>query len=244
MLEYLVTSKVRRRLLLLLWAEQKRGTAGELAELAGVAFGAVHGELKAMHRAHLVTSTFTAGKEVYAANFAHPKADALRELVVAEPAELPPGEDADDVRRALVYLGAPLRGVEPESVAASDVMQILARGALLARRDAVVARALPLCFWRSRESLDVRALSASAPRAEDKHAVGFFVELAGVLGGDRRLVGLAESFRDRRVSSLREFFLQRGAKRVHRSFPLAERWGFQMNMDLESFQALFEKFAR
>jgi hypothetical protein len=30
---------------------------------------------------------------------------------------------------------------------------------------------------------------------------------------------------------------------LHR-FPLAEKWGFQMRMDLESFRSLFDKFAR
>ena len=243
MLEYLVTSKVRRRLLLLLWGEQKGGTAGHLADLAGVALGATQNELKAMHRAQLVTSTFEGGKELYVANLAHPNAKELRALVVAKRVDAPTNENDDELRARLVYLGAPLRGVERLEVEKDDVLSTLASGALLARREPVVARALPLCYWRYRDSLDSELLGRTAPRAEDKHAVGFFVELAGTLGGDRRLVGVAESLRDRRLTSVREFFLVPGPHHLHRSFPLAEKWGFRMNMDLSSFQAVFDKFA-
>ena len=243
MLEYLVTSKVRRRLLLLLWAEQKGGTAGELAELAGVAFGAVHGELKAMHRVQLVTSTFEAGREVYAANLAHPNADTLRALALAGRVDAPSSDDDDQLRRKLVHLGAPLRGLEPLEVPESETLSTLVRGAVFSRRDPVVARSLPLCFWRFRDALDSKLLGVEAQRAEDKHVVGFFVELAGVLGGDRRLVGLAESLRDKRMTAVREFFVAAGARQAHRPFGLAEKWGFQMNMDLASFESVFQKFA-
>lgn len=245
MLQYLVTSKVRRRLLMLLWTERKAGSVAELADLARVAFASAHTELKAMQRAQLVVSERVGGKEVFAANNDHPGASTLRALV-AGTSGLPPTSAADELlRRELVSLGAPLRGVEPAEVVASKWMATLVRGAALARRDAVVARALPLCFWRLRDSLDLQALQAEAVAPEDKHAVGFFLELTGELGGDRRLVGLAESFRDRRLTSVRDFFHQSPARReTFREFPLAARWGFRMNTDAESFRSLFEKFVK
>jgi hypothetical protein len=123
-------------------------------------------------------------------------------------------------------------------------MALLVRGTVLARSDAVLARSLPIVFWNLRDSLEPRALLSHAARAEEKHAVGFFVELAGVLGQDRRLVGVAEQFRDRRVTSLRDFFLNVSPRRreLARDFPVAAKWGFRMNMDLESFRSLFDKF--
>jgi len=101
---------------------------------------------------------------------------------------------------------------------------------------------LPLCFWNVRSAIDPIEVSKLTTTAEDKHAVGFFLELAGELGGDRRLGGLAENLRDRRVTAVRDFFLTSTRREVFREFPLAEKWGFRMNMDLESFQSLFEKF--
>ena len=246
MLQYLVTSKVRRRLLVLLWGEKKRGSVAELADLASVAFAGAHGELKAMQRAQLVASQREGGKEVYSANFSHPQAETLRALVVADVHRAMPVTTDDDqlLKQRLVALGAPLRGVKPLQVGASEQMATLVRGASLARRDAVVARSLPLCFWKLRESLDPKALAELALRAEDKHAVGFFLELTSELGGDRRLVGLAENLRDRRMTSVRDFFQSPTPRReVFRAFPLATKWGYRMNMDLDSFRSLFDKLA-
>lgn len=244
MLEYLVKSKVRRRLLLLLWAENQRGSVAELADRAGVSFASAHDELKAMRRARVVLSEHQSGKEVYAANVDHPEAHVLRALVTADcspPATTTPDDEA--LKQKLVALGAPLRGVARLDVPASEQMSVLARGAALARRDPIVARSLPLCFWRLRESLESRTLAALAVRPEDKHALGFFLELTGELGGDRRLVGLAESLRDRRMTQVRDFFeLSPTRREVFRDFPLANKWGFRMNMDIDSFRTLFEKF--
>jgi hypothetical protein len=89
----------------------------------------------------------------------------------------------------------------------------------------------------------VKELQGLASRAEDKHAVGFFLEVTAELGGDRRLLGLAESFRDRRMKAVREFF-QTGRHEAAREFALATKWGFRMNMDLDAFRSLFSKFAR
>jgi hypothetical protein len=243
MLQYLVTSKVRRRLLVLLWGERKSGSVAELADLAGVAFAGAHGELKAMRGAQLVVSG-QAGKEVYSANFEHPEAEALRALVTSKPHPMPPTAEDQRLKRQLAGLGAPLRGVEPFVVKPSEQMATLVRGVLLARRDAVVARGLPICFWTVRESLDVKALAELTSRPEDKHALGFFLELTGELGGDRRLVGLADSVRDRRMTSLRDFFQSTQRSELARDFAVATKWGFRMNMDLASFRALFDKFVK
>jgi hypothetical protein len=244
MLQYLVRSKVRRRLLVLLWGQNKRGSVGELAELAGVAFAGVHAELKAMLRAELVVSERDGGKEVFSANLEHPDAKPLRALVAGAGRKTVPQPAKHRVlKRKLVALGAPLRGVEPLAVKPSEQMPTLAQGVLLARSDAAVARSLPLCFWMLRESLDVKALAALTFRAEDRHALGFILELTGELGGDRRLVGIAESLRDRRMTSLRDFFHSSQRHDVVRDFPMAAKWGFRMNTDLDSFRTMFGKFA-
>jgi hypothetical protein len=247
-LRYLVTSKTRRRLLALLWGEDAHGSTAELAELAGVAFAGVHTELKAMQRTQLVVSERVGNKEVFSANADHPHATTMRALVASDAPDAPPPRKEDQrLRRKLVGLGAPLAGVaplkaSPARAAPTEAMETLVRGAALARRDATVARSLPLCFWKQRETLDIKALAALASGPEAKHAVGFFLELAGELGGDRRLAGMAELLRDRRRSSTHDFFLSpSGRGEAARPFPLAAKWGFRMNMDLESFRALFEK---
>lgn len=244
MLEYLVTSKVRRRLLLLLWGERARGSVAELAELADVSFAGAHAELKALRRAQLARSDFDGQKEVFEANFQHPEAETLRALVAASSAPPRPQITASDEisKRRLVSLGAPLRGVVPLDVPEDERAAVLVEGTGLARRDPTVARCLPLCFWRLRDELDIRELAALVSRPEDKHSLGFFLELAATLGGDRRLVGMAENLRDGRLTSTRDFFLTGPREGLVREFPLAKKWGFQMNMDIDTFRSLFEKF--
>ena len=242
MLEYLVTSKVRRHLLEVLWVHKNRGSVAELAELANVAFSGAHVELKEMFRLQLVVSEQVGGKEVYSANFDHPGAKVLRDLVAGHFAA-PATDDVQTVKRMLVGLGAPLRGVDPVDVPKNEEMSVLVRGVSLARRDPVVARCLPLCFWKLESRLDVKALEAlTTSRPEEKHALGFFLQLTGELSGDRRFIGLAEPLHDLRMKTKRDFFLTPVRRSTSRDFPLAAAWGFKMNTDFESFRMLFEKF--
>ena len=236
-----MTSKVRRHLLEVLWVHKNRGSVAELAELASVAFSNAHVELKEMLRFQLVVSEQVGAKEVYSANLDHPGAKVLQALV-AERFAPPASDDAQTVKRMLVTLGAPLRGVDPVDVPKNEEMSVLVRGVSLARRDPVVARCLPLCFWKLENRLDVKALEAlTTSRPEEKHALGFFLQLTGELSGDRRLVGLAEPLHDRRMKTKRDFFLM-PVRSTSRDFPLAAAWGFKMNTDLESFRVLFDKF--
>ena len=242
MLQFLVTSKVRRRLLVLLWGEKKSGSVAELAELADASFASTHSEVKAMQRLQLVRSQRTGGKEVFAANPDHPEAEFLSRLAHADvPSRSVSTAGDEELKQKLVSLGAPLRGVKPLPVVPSELLHVLVNGTELARRDAVVARSMPLCFWNNRDRLDWHALHELSASPEEKHAVAFFLELAGELGGDRRLSGVAEGLRDQRLTQQRPFFYSMTAGSA-RDFPLASKWGFSMNTELDSFRALFDKF--
>jgi hypothetical protein len=245
-LQFLVTSKVRRRLLVLLWGEQARGSVAELAERAGVAFASAHAELKSMSQAGLVEASHEGNKDVFFARPDHPDAELLRALIESDHRRAMPVAHGDEIlKRQLKTLGAPLRNVRAMELSpTSSPLDTLMNGVALARRDPVVARTLPLCFWNLRDTLDARSVARLSTRPEDKHAFGFFLELTGELGGDRRLLGIAESLRDERLKSLRNFFQLPTMRRRDpvRSFPLAAKWGFQMNMELDSFRSVFEKF--
>jgi hypothetical protein len=230
-------------LLTLLWAEEARGTVGELASRAGVSAASAHVELNGLRRAQLVVSHREGNREVFAANLNHPRASTLRELVAAGPP--PTLEGAADLKAKLRALGAPLRGVAPQAVSPPEIIEVLLQAVSLARHDPVVARALPLCVWRARHAINTKALQAQSLRSEDKHALGFFLELTGELGRDGRMLAIAESLRDGRFKVTRPFFLPARPRRVddEPGFDLAAKWGFEMNMSRDSFQSLFDKFA-
>jgi hypothetical protein len=94
--------------------------------------------------------------------------------------------------------------------------------------------------------LDYERLERAATLRDERQALGFYLELTGQLGGDRRLVRRASRLRDRRRTALRPFFSGgRGsfarAAAQEKSPGLARRWGFLMNMELESFATAFRK---
>jgi hypothetical protein len=247
MLGYLVTSKARRRILKLLWVQNAHGSATELAKRAGVGFANAYRELHAMKRIGLAISERQAGAESFRANTRHPLAAAIRVLVAA-PDAATPAEEAERTRGLLRTLGAPLPA-EPISLAESPVEEVLVRGVALAHCDPAVARALPLSFWKSRERIDPQRLLDAARRLGERQGVGFFLELTAQLSGDRRLTAWSRSFGDRRRKVVRDLFLVPVGSKFQnrlaeeRTPAVARRWGFRMNMDLESFRSLFDRFA-
>lgn len=246
MLDFLVTSKVRRRLLDLLWRRNASGSASDLARRAGVGFAGAYRELQAMQRVGLVAADRSAGGVTYCANTAHPSAGTLRSLVESVGVVLFPAEP-DRIRGQLRALGAPLLE-EPADVPAGPVDEIIVRGVALAHSDPGIARALPVCLFRVRDRLDPGRLGVCARRMGERHAVGFFLDLTAELAGGETFSGWSRPLRDHRRKLANDFFFGPAGSGLQRRLAeertpdAARRWGFRMNMDLESFRTLFEKF--
>jgi hypothetical protein len=245
-LDYLVTSRVRR-LLDLLWRRDARGSIAHLARLAGVGFASAHRELLAMERHGLVVAAADAGAKGYRANRAHPLARALGQLLAPPPKAAGAEREARRLRGQLAALGAPLHhDAAPRADAPPE--EVVVRGVQLAHRDADVARTLPVCLYRQRETLDGEHLRAYARRLGEKRALGFFLDLTAELSGDRRFAAWARPLRDRRCTAPRAFF--DAASRSSRERRLAEtrtprvarRWGWRMNMDVDACRSVFDRF--
>ena len=244
MLDYLVTSRARRQLLRRLWADKARGSVSVLARAAGVSFAAAHRELEAMRAADLTVAERHGVATVYRANLAHPQAHVLTALLSAAP-PVHVGADEHELRGQLAALGAPLGGPAPKN-RHLPAEEVLAEGLVLAHHSPTVARVLPVALWRQREKLDYESLEQAATQRDERQALGFYLELTGQLGGDRRLARRARGLRDGRRTALRPFFSAgRGplalAAAREKSPALARRWGFLMNMELESFATAFRK---
>jgi hypothetical protein len=244
--EYLVTSRARRQLLRRLWVDGASGSVSALARGAGVSFAAAHRELEAMKAAGLALAKREGVATVYRANFAHPQAEVLSSLLAVSPDTRTTPQD-QRLRGQLTALGAPLGGPAPKGrhVPAEDV---LADGLVLAHHSPTVARVLPVAFWRQRDALDYERLGKAATERDERHALGFYLELTGTLGRDRRLVRRASRLRDHRRTALQPFFSGgRGALGMQlareKTPAVARRWGFLMNMELDSFASAFRKHA-
>lgn len=180
---------------------------------------------------------------VYRANLDHPLADVLMSLLTARaPADTTSAEQR--MRGELGALGAPLAGPSPKGHRAPE--EVLADGLVLAHHSPTVARVLPVAFWRQRDKLDYSRLERAATQRDERQALGFYLELTGQLGGDRRLVRRASKLRDHRRTARRPFFSSgRGpvarAAAEKRSPAVARRWGYLMTMEMESFATAFRK---
>jgi hypothetical protein len=186
---------------------------------------------------------------VYRAETKHPQAALLRQLAKASSA-IETKDQAnrdDDVRGWLAAAGAPLGSSQPMATG-PPLEEVLANALELSHRDATVARVLPLVLWRQRNRLNLQRLVQNASRRDERAALGYFLEVAGMLGGDAHLVQAARHLRDKRRTKARPFFVgQQGPYAVavvRRNTPKeALRWGYLMNMGLDSVRAMFEKFA-
>jgi hypothetical protein len=186
---------------------------------------------------------------MYRADTDHPQVRLLREFAKASAetrSELRTRDD-DQVRSWLAAAGAPLSSPRPKTPP-PDLEAALAEALALSHRDATVARVLPLVLWRQRSRLDLERLVHEASHRDERSALGYFLELAGQLGGDPALVEAARRLHDRRRTKARPFFAgplgPRAAAAARRNTPKeALRWGYLTNMGLDSFRAMFEKFA-
>lgn len=251
MLSYLVGSAGRRKLLEALWRDGARGTASSLARRTGVPFAQAYTELKAMARADLAREGLESGRLVYDANRRSPYAAALKQLV-APPrthARRKPAPDRswDAVRSELAAQGAPLWGRLPKTQARAPLEELLAKACEFAQRDPSVAKVLPYLFVRRKNDLDFDRLARALAENHQKHAAGFMLAVACTLSGDQTLGAWAERLKDKRRSKLHDFFEEASSPRLQalaeRNTPeLARAWNYRLNMTLDDFRSVLEKF--
>ncbi len=242
--------RARRELFRLLWGQGTSGNVSDLSRRAKVTFSAAHRELEAMRAAGFAKAERTSTELLYQAESDHPQARLLRKLAkapVQARAEARTEHD-DEVRAWLAAAGAPIGSPRPKS-RPPDLEEALADALVLSHRDATVARVLPLVLWRQRDRLDLERLVGEASHRDERSALGYFLELAGQLGGDPALVHAARRLHDRRRTKARPFFAgplgPHAAAAARRNTPKeALRWGYVMNMGLDSFRAMFGKFTR
>ena len=250
MLEYLVSGRTRRELFRLLWSQRAVGSVSDLCRLANVTFSAGYRELDAMRVAGLARVERRGSELLYRADTDHRQAKLLRQLatVSGDPNTRKRARRDEQVRAWLAGVGAPLGSAAPKGPL-PPVEEVLAEGLSLSHRDATVARVLPFVLWRWRAQLDLDRLLREASRRDERQALGLFLELAGRLGREPRLVGAARAWHDKRRKKARMFFDgphgPRALATTRQHTPKeALRWGYLMNMGVDSFRSTFDKFAK
>ncbi|MDD9937031.1 MAG: winged helix-turn-helix domain-containing protein [Myxococcales bacterium] len=249
MIDYLIPSTTRRRLLTALYVEGHTGTVSSLARRAGVSAASAHVELHGMELAGLARRSLESGRHHFGAASEHAVADALRTLLEYQPssASTRRGRRGDNsaatrTRNDLAAHGAPLRGHRASAKASASLEETLARGVVLSREDPEVARHMPALFIRHEASIDYPALTAALHELRHKHSAGFLMALAADLTKDRRvgtrLRSRARALRDNRRKKVVDFFSPRAnptpAADTH-TMKTALKWKFHFPWPLAEF---------
>jgi hypothetical protein len=253
MLTYLVRSRARRRLLMVLWTEGHSGSVSELARLTGMGFATVHRELAEMEQACLAICERIGNASVYKANFQHPESFLLKRLLDScrrgSSRKSNWGKIDKRVIMALLRsMGAPIH-IESAPLKLSMSREEALAGALaLARRDPLIARILPVVINRNIDRLNVEKLKYYAKRRGSGRTLGFFLDLTAELSGRDALRALADSLIDRRARKKQDFFTAPKGKYDSQlagmnTPPVAEKWHYRMNMGMDGFETLFRKHA-
>ena len=248
LLNFLVTSETRKELLRLLWVDNLEASGYQLARLAGGAYSSVYDELEAMKKERLVTSRRQGNAVMFRKNDGFTWRKALTTLLNTQQVSVARAKKPtdDEVRLSLSKFGAPLR-VHRESELDLPLEETLVCALTLARRDATVARVLPVVFAKNQDLLNLRRLEFLARKQGVLPVLGLFLDLTALLTKRQKLHAEARRFKDGRRKRMENFFVDRKFTRfekelAERNTPsVARHWHFLMNMGLDSFEDRFKK---
>lgn len=217
--------------------EQARATRGlskaKLAQLSLVRAGTIR---------HILTSKTANPTLAIVLNLLRPLGLGLG--VVPLPAPSPPPSD-DQLKGWLAHYGAPLYGPETDTNTVPPPETVLADALTLTHNNASVARALPLAFWKSRDQLNLARLLKESVRRGQARTLGFFLDLTSQLSGAPSFKTAALKLQVKQISRPIQFFkptTARERKLAELVTPeIAKKWGFRMNMDMDSFATMFTK---
>jgi len=149
----------------------------------------------------------------------------------------------------LAHYGAPLYGPQnPGNPPPPEV--VLADALVLARGSGSVARALPMAFLGARKKLDFDRLAKEAESRGQVRTLGFFLDLSAELSGHQTFATAASKLHVHPAATMTrpiQFFKPTTALERKlaegRTPKVARKWGFRMNMDMDSFTSMFRKVA-
>lgn len=239
----LFQSRTRTAVLDLLFRQGLSATVSELARRSWLTPRSVAMEVRNLLGLGLVTVEAVGGADQVKPNLTHPAAPHIQALlcIPADPATEKAGDQ--QLRETLAAFGAPLAGERPQEH--MNLEDAIVAGLQAARCDGTLLRVLPVVLAKNLDHLDWQALKEGARRRKLKAELGLLVELTADLLDRPELRRQVVDLRDRRRRVARYFpqarneFERRLAQ--ERSPAVARRWGFFMNMSVESFRSCLER---
>lgn len=239
----LFQSTTRSAVLNQLFVKGLAASVSELARRTGLSPRSVAKEVRHLNPTGLLLVEAFGGADVVRANLKHVAARHLTALLETPSAAAADPSEAKRVRESLAAWGAPLAALRPAKH--HDLQETLLHGLEEAQSDGAVLRVLPLVLAGHLSEVDWTSLREGARRRKVKAELGLLVDLTAAVTEDVSLSAQTSGLQDRRRKQMR--FLPEVKNRYEaelakqRSPEVATRWGFWMNMSVESFRSVFEK---
>ena len=157
--------------------------------------------------------------------------------------------EKQDVLYYLGLYGAPLGNlpIVPRKPLAFE--EVLVKALSYSRENPIVARTLPVVLAKNEARLkNFQKLREFVKQEGQENTLGFFLDLTSELTGNAFYKELSKEF-EPSEHALQDFFLKFNEKGRYGKYVLnmntpviARKWGFTINISLESFQAVFKKF--
>lgn len=247
LIDYLVTSRIRRRLLRLIWSEEIAGTLHQISKLSGYAYSAVYREISEMKRQGIIKTKPRGKMEYVMKNSSFRNKNLLDKLLGGSVKKVKMKQINDStIYSNLVKYGAPLFSLESSGVELTPEEAAI-YGLRLAEHNATVSRALPVFFAKNADLLDFNRLSFLANKLNLKSVLGLFLDITGQLSGKQKFTKISDELFDKRRKKDAFFFKKGELTPLQRQLTIlntpkvAHKWHYLMNMGMDSFESLFYK---
>jgi hypothetical protein len=247
LVDYLVTSETRKKLLLLLLTENYKTSIRTFASLIGASYAVTYEELREMERVELVECQKKGRASIYGLNTANEQVALLARLFKVGLKQREASEIADeDTVVSLARHGAPLV-IEKDFSEVLTVEETIALGVKLSKKSGLVFRTLPIVIYRNRENINWPKLRYFSEKYEVKKHLGFLLEMTGAMGKQDSLKRQSRAFWDSRNKKTYPYFDQVLSSNVELQLAelatpkIGRKWCFTMNMSQESLQRYFDK---
>lgn len=249
LLDYLVKSETRKRLLKLFLKDDIESSINDLSGLANASYAVAYEELLAMKKAGLVKEKVCGRARVYSLNDGSKDVPLLRALFGLEkvPKKSKTVPDIDTVKANLISFNVPLLS----TIKLKNYLRLeeaLALGVYYSQKDSVLLRTLPVALWKNKDFLDYDKLWHFSQKYKVKRQMGFLLDLTGILSKTRSFNKEVKRYEDSRYTKPVSYFGNKKKSEARRKLEAyntpksAQKWLFTMNMGMDSFESFFQKF--
>ncbi|HWU44609.1 MAG TPA: hypothetical protein VN132_14255 [Bdellovibrio sp.] len=240
----------QKKLAQLVWAESLEASVREFSLMSGLNYATTYELLHRMEELGLVKRTVKGRSTLYSSTLSKDEKALFMKLAPTVSSQQQKKIKFGDT---LLKLGLPYRGKSEDlgSEYVADNEELVVHAVWRAKKNSTLARALPVMLAQQLTTLNPHRLMYWAKQYKVKREFGFFIDLTGLLSGNRNLRKLARDFHDQRWSQDEFLFSNEEnltgfqSQLVEQNTPdLARWWHLKMNMGMDSFESLFQKFSK